>query len=153
MASIRDQIVAAAIAELNTARPPGIPQADRTRLAAITPSELPSIIVFPGLDQPEEVGPPAGPIVRSRFRMIVEQRAAGTASVRPDAAVDALYVWVIKKLARKRLTAGGGGFLNHDTVEGETSFAFEQGDEPYALATTALIVTYQHLVADPEARV
>jgi len=153
MASIRDKIIAAAITALNTARPGGIPAAERTRTAAIDPSELPSILVYPGLDQPEEVGGGLGPIVKSSFRILVEMRAAGTISIRADEAIDPLYVWTVKKLAGARLSDGAGGFLNHDIQEGETSFQFDQGEAPYGLAVTAFLVSYQHLVGDPEARV
>jgi hypothetical protein len=153
MASVRDQIVAAAIVELNTGAPGGIPTAERVRLAELAPTDLPSILVFPSSDAPEEIGGGGGAIVRSRLTLVVECRAAGTASIRPDQAVDPLAVWVVKALGNKRLPAGGGQFLNHDIVQGETTFSFEEGEAPYCLAAIEMIVVYQHLVADPEARV
>lgn len=152
MATIRDRIVAAAITTLNTGTPVGVPQAERVRTADIGLEELPSIIVFPTLDVPEPVGSPGIPIVRSRLSLTVELRAAGTALVRPDQALDPLYSWVIRALVRRRLSDGAGGFLNHDTLEGQTTFAYEQGDKPLAFASVELVVSYQHLSNDPDNR-
>lgn len=153
MASVRDQIVAAAIVALNTGTPVGVPQAERVRTAAIEPSELPSIIVYPSHDTNEAIGGDGGPLVRARFTMVVECRAAGTSSIRPDQAVDPLYVWVVKALVNNRLPDGAGGFLNHFMNEGDTTFSYEEGDAPYCLAATEMIAVYQHLVGDPESRV
>lgn len=153
MASIRDQIIAAAITALNTGRPAGIPVAERVRTADLTPAELPAITVYPTHSTPEEIGGGGGPLVRARLAFVVECRAAGTDAIRPDAAVDPLYVWVVQKLANRRLPDGLGGLLNHDIVEGETSFVYEQGAAPYCLAAVEMTAVHQYLVANPEARV
>lgn len=153
MASVRDKIVAAAVAALNTGTPVGVPAADRVRTAEVAPSELPSIVVFPVRDEPEEVGGGGGPIVLSRLTLVAECRAQGTASVRPDEALDPLATWVVKALANKQLPNGAGGVLNNDILEGSTSFSYESGETPMSLAAVEMIVVYQHLVADPESRV
>ena len=154
MASIRERIVAAAVVALNTGAPVGVPQAERERLAAVDPNvDLPSIIVFPVHDVPEQVGGDGGPLVRSRLTLTVECRAAGTASVRPSQATDPLFVWVVKTLVGTRLPDGSGGFLTHFINQGETTFSYEQGEAPYCLAAIEMTAVYQQLVADPESRV
>lgn len=146
MSSIREQIIVAVVAALNVGSPPAV--TERTRLSAIEDSGLPSIVVFPLDDTAEEIGGGGGPIVRSRLKLGFELRAKGTAIARADTAVDALYVWLIKKVAGNQL-----GGLAIDIVEGDTSFRFESGENPMCLATVDMTVVYQHLTANPEARV
>lgn len=153
MASIRDRIIAAAITALNTGAPGGVPTAERVRTADLEPSDLPSIIVYPTRTSPDPLGGGERNAVRARLSFNVECRAAGTGSIRPDEAIDPLCVWVIKALGGKRLSDGAGGFLNHDIVEGETTFVFEQGAAPYCLASVEMTAVYQYLVSNPESRV
>jgi hypothetical protein len=152
VSSIRERIAAAAVVELNTGTPGGVPQTERSRTADYQPADLPAIVVYLMRDVHERVGGGSGPIYRSRVTLFVECRASGTGSLRADQAVDPLYLWVVKALAGKRLPDGAGGFLNHDIFEGDTTFAYEQGNVPHCLASTEMVVEYQRLRGDPEAR-
>ena len=150
MASIREQILDAVVAALSAGSPPAT--VERSRSADLGPADLPSIIVYPIRDQPGDNSSATRPAVLSRLTFVVECRAAASASVRADEAVDPLYVWVVQKLGQQRLADGAGGWLNHDMVEGETAFAYDRGEAPYCLASIEFDATYQHLRRDPELR-
>ena len=147
MASVREQIVVAAIAALNAGTPGGVPAAERTRSTAVEEAGLPSIIVYPTRETSASA-PAHGPIVHRRLTLAVECRAKGDGTVRPDQAVDPLVVWVIKALAGSVL-----GGLAHVIEEGDITFAYEQGEAPLCLAVVEMVVEHQHLVTNPESRV
>lgn len=149
MSTVREQIITAAVAALNTGTPGGVPATERERVAAVEEQDgAGAIALYPVRDVPEEVGGGGGPLMRCRLTLAVEVWAKGTALLRPSQAVDPMLVWIVKTLAGNRL-----GGLAHDIVEGETIFAYEAGDNPWCRATVELIVSYQHLVSDAEARI
>lgn len=151
MSTIRERIMVALVAKLNTGTPGGVPQAGRTRLHEYQESDLPAIAVFMGEDNPQRIGEPRGPAVRSKLTVIIECRAKGTAGTRPDTAADALTSWVVTALAKQRLS-DGGGVLCHDIVEGKTAFEYGSGEAPLCLATVEMVVDYQRVTDDPARR-
>lgn len=145
MSSIREQVVVAVVAALNAGGPPCT--FERSRTAAVGDAEMPSGVVYPVRDVPQQDFVSHAPVVRSRLSLLFELRALGTASVRPDQAVDPLYAWVVSKLATNTL----GGLVFDGWEEAESVFQYGQGDKPICLLTLEMIATYQHLTANTEA--
>jgi hypothetical protein len=151
--TVRESIIQGLVTQLNTGTPAGVPAAQRTRLAALQVGELPSIIVFPLSEEPEIQGGNRGPLVRATLTTAIECRGKGSATLRPDQAVDPLLAWVVKALGGRRLSDGAGGHLTHPIKEGRTTWRYEFADDALCLATVELEVPYQHLVADAERRI
>ncbi len=147
MATIREQVIAAAVLALNTGTPVGVPTAERERGVAISETSSAVISVYPLLETVEGVGRPSNPIVRCRLTLSVSCWARGTVSQRPSQAVDPLLAWVVKALGANRY-----GGLAHDTRRGDLSFKYDHGENPWCQATQEMVIDYQHLVADAEAR-
>lgn len=143
MRTVRDQIITAAIAVLNTSAPIGIPAADRLRMESYEPSELPAMNVFPVREEvkSEAVGR-WGPIVTRSMTMRVILHAAGSDTVSADKALDPLAAWVS--------TLGGQQFggLALDTEESSLEWLYDDEDLPYSSLAIDFRVDYKTLKAD-----
>ncbi len=149
MSTIARQVVEAIVTALNTGTPGGVPAAELERGTPVEDSVAGAIAVFPVHETVEEIGRPNTPIVRCRLQVAVEIWAKGTALLRPSQAADASIAWVISKL-------GGNTYsgIAHDTTQGDRSYAYEQTTEgPWVRVTQELVVSYQHLAANAEARI
>lgn len=146
MATIREQIVAAMVAALNTGTPGGVPVTERTRRIAVPETAaLSSIVLRPVRTIPEEVGSPGSPKSLVRMTVAIEMLIAGSATDRPDKLVDPIYEWVIKALVGNNL-----GGLCHTITEGESAFDYaDAGEYPNVMLTTEMIVPFSHVAADP----
>lgn len=153
MASVFDQLTAAMLAALNVSGAPCV--FERVRTTEVGESDLPSGILYPVRCTPDRATSTRvrAPAKRMRGEWLLELRAKGTASLRPDEAVDVLYVWAIAKLDGKVYPATpAAGYLNFDTEEGESALQYEQGENPICLRSVPFEVTFQNLVGNAEAR-
>lgn len=149
MSSIREQIVVAAIASLNTARPADVPLVERARTFAIASTNLPSLAVFWTRDEVEDIGDSRGPIVRRTLTLHARCRAKGTASVNAETALDAMCCWVVKTLSDNKLGTYPNNLTNGIT-EQATECELAQADNTYSEATVSMLVDYTSRAADLE---
>lgn len=141
MASIRDQILDAVVAALNTATPAGVPQAARHRLTPYELANLPAIDVAPIEEQAEGIGPRLNPsAVKRTLRFKVRCWARGDA---PEVAADAMVSWATKVLAGNRL-----GGLAHGIEEVGTSWTDDVSNDVFGVAEVEFIAQYQTKAAD-----
>ena len=120
MSTIREQIVAAAVAALATGAPPGVPAPVRTRLDSPDANQLPALTVYQAAETVETMrdykagGASRGPIVRRSVLLNVEVLTKAGVGEEPDKAADPILAW-----ATKALGAVGtmNGLANHPADE------------------------------------
>lgn len=151
MASIRSQCVDAIVALLNesSGRPAGLATVERGRLKPYeVVAGLRCILVRTGKNKAVPVGSIDSPIRHHDLEVIVDAVAAGDGSTAPDAAVDPLLVWAVKKLDGAKLAN-----LAEIIVEGETEYIYEQsGDYPLCRASARFLVFHTSQTGDAESR-
>lgn len=139
--SVRDQIIEAAIAALNTSRPGGIPAADRIRTEPYQAQDLPAITVAPHTDETTTLKNDRwGPIID---RLLIMRVAIYVAGAAPDALADPMVVWC-EKVLNSNPFAG----LANDLLPGRFEWQYASEDQPYALTLADFHVWYQTLRAD-----
>jgi hypothetical protein len=145
-ASVREQIVAAAVAQLNTSRPVGVPQADNSRLEPYQPSELPAMNIFRIREEGEsEKEGRWSYFVKRTFTLRVELRfASDTAAVDMDPS----YVWAGQTLATGYQQPAFGG-LAESCYETLLEWQYADSDQPYTLLQIDFRVEYSTLRNDP----
>jgi hypothetical protein len=146
-ASVRSQIVDAAIALLNTSPPAGVPEADDTRLESYNADagELPAITVFEIREEMEtEKEGRWSYFLKRTFTMRVEMRVAETVAVKARLAMDPLYVWVGQCLGGQQF-----GSLAEDCYEALAEWQYAAADQPYTLLQLDFRVLYSTLKTDP----
>lgn len=151
-ASVRSQIVDAAIALLNTGTPSGVPAADDTRLESYSADagELPAISVFEIREEMEtEKEGRWSYFLKRTFTMRVEMRIAETVAVKARAAMDPLYVWVGQQLGGINLQNQTFGGLAEDCYEALAEWQYAAADQPYTLLQLDFRVYYSTLKTDP----
>ena len=142
MASIREQIMQAVIAELNVSVPTGIPQATRMRVTAYEPDELPAITVYPEREEVSNINGRWGQVVQRTMSIRVDCRAIGG-----DDALDPLIVHVVGMLAGTTL-----GGLVQDIQERMTDWQFDEADALYGLASVGFEIRYTTSVVNLESK-
>lgn len=147
MSSVREQVLQAVMAALNTGRPAGVPAVERTRVIALEASQLPSTVLVPRRESVEKTGGRFGPLVSRRLSLELEHRAAGGASLPPDQAVDALLAWPVKALCASTL-----GGLAIEINESGTEWHYADGEAPFVLAVQTFEIAYTTRVSDAEQR-
>lgn len=143
MASLREQIINAAVAALNVSRPAGVPPATRLR-KSYESAQLPAITVYYTGDTAQKPSGARSPIVKRVMTLVVECRAAAD---QVETILDPLLVWAVKTLAPSTL----GGLVSEiaekttipevaikEAMHGKTALSFE--------------VTYQTNTGDMEAK-
>lgn len=143
MSTIRDQIIEAAIAKLNTSTPVGVPTATRLRMTPYEPEELPAINVFPVRE--EVRSDPAGrfgPVVMRSMTFRVLLHARGSDTVSPDKALDDMAAWV------SHLGGQQFGGLAIDTEESSLEWLYEEEDFAYSSLAIDFRVDFKTLKSD-----
>lgn len=146
-ASVRKQIVDAAIALLNASPPGGFPSIDDTRLEPYSAdgAELPSCTVFEIREEGDtEKEGRWSYFVKRIFTMRVELRIAETVALKARAAMDPLYVYVGQTLGGQQF-----GTLAEDTYESLLEWQYAAEDQAYTLLQIDFRVLYSTLKADP----
>lgn len=148
--SVRQQIVQAAQAALNTAAtiPAGLQSkpanftAMRERMYPIEKSKLPAAILYSEDDVPRHIGGESGYSIERSVALAVEARAWGSPS---DLALDPVIVWITQRFFADE-TFGG---LATRVIEGRTVWSIKTGDDPIAAATIHFSIKYRTSRTDP----
>jgi hypothetical protein len=144
-ASVRSQIVSAAIAAINASPPVGVPTADDTRLESYTAGELPAISVFEIREEAEtEKEGRWSYFVKRTFTLRVEVRIAATVALAARATMDPLYVWIGQQLGGSQF-----GGLAEDCYEALLEWQYAAEDQPYTLLQIDFRVLYSTIKTDP----
>lgn len=132
MTSIRDQIIAQVVLELNTSRPVGVAEFERVNNRPRDTAQVPANVVYPTNDPAQPVHNRTGPLVSRQLKLRIEMRVAGG-----DSAADPSLVWVTQTLLKSNLNK-----LCHDIQEDETQWAFKRRDKPYCLCVLDILINY-----------
>lgn len=153
MSTIREEIVAAAVAALGTGAPTGVPTPVRTRLDSPSPEQLPALTVYQASEtvepmrEPRSGRPVRGPVVRRALQLNVEVITKASPTDEPDKAADPILAWATKALA----AAGTfGGLANDLADELGIKFEYEQGETAFCRASMAFRIHYQSRADDAE---
>ena len=153
MSTIREQIVASAVAALATGAPPGVPAPMRTRLDSPSADQLPALTVYQATETVEPMHDyragraSRGPIVKRSVLLNVEAITKATTNAEPDKAADPILAWATKALG----AAGNlGGLANDPADEVGTKFEYEQGETSFCRATMTFRIQYQSRADDAE---
>lgn len=141
MATIREQIIEAAVAAVNDGPPAGVPQCKRTLMQPAEQAQLPAITVFPVREEIDssKTGRWGPLIVRTLYLRFVIYATGDPA----DGALDPIVEWVARQIGGSSL-----GGLAQDAVEHELTWQYDEGN--YAVAAVAMDfrITYQTLRDD-----
>lgn len=153
MSTVRERIVAAAVAALGTDAPPGMPSPVRTRLDSPSVDQLPALTVYQGAETVEAMRDPRtgtssrGPVVRRSVLLQVEVLTKAGPGMEPDKAADPILAWATRALA----SAGTlDGLANHSADELGTRFEYEQGESSFCRSTITFRIQYQSRAEDAE---
>lgn len=156
MASIREQILSAIVANLAGSGAPAGVTIHRMRTRPIEDDQLPAIMVYSEDDEPKPLGGQVfqAPLVERQLVIYLEYRAAGSQSISPDEALDPLIVWGTQTMVanEKFVTTGYPDGLGMGVVEGKTAWMSKEGDKILAAASTQWIVKYRTSRLDPTSR-
>jgi hypothetical protein len=152
--SIREQIILAAVALLESDGGPAGLTVYRERTRPIEPTSLPAILIYADDDTPEPLAKQQyqAPLVTRNLILHVECRAQGSTTVPPDAALDPLLVWVSQQFAQNEhfpTSADPPVNLANGVVEGKTSWFSKEGDQLLAAAAIEWTVKYRTSRLDP----
>ena len=143
--TVRESILEAIVAALNTARPAGIPAAERARTLGVDIESMPTILVYPGRDTATDVGGRAGPIQKRSFEILVECWAAKSETATADQATDPLAAWVVCTLGDNSL----GGLVSK-LRDSATDFGIDDVDGACCLCSITMLAEYSHRADDLE---
>lgn len=155
MSTIREQIVAAAIAVLTTdpgdggpTKPSGL-NIHRERTRAIEVDTLPAVLVYFEDDEPKPIGSQReAPLTERSMVLAAESRAAGSPTVGPDEALDPVYLWTVYRLLKNERFGG----LANGIEEGKTKWYSKEGNVALASATTYFRIRYRTSRTDPSSK-
>lgn len=141
MATIREQILAAAVAALNSGAPAGVPQCVRTQMLNTEQAQLPAMTLFPYREevQNDKTGR-WGPVVTRTMYMRVVIYGQGQIA---DQSCDAILAWVTQTLSGQQF----GGLAN-DTREHESAWQYNETNFAVAAVAVDFLVDYQTLRTD-----
>lgn len=140
MATIREQIIQAAIATLNTGTPAGVPQAVRSRLEPYTPGELPACTVKPVREEIEYEAEGK----RSYFRRrVLTLRISYFFTGADESAADPMVQWATQKLDGQVFTS-----LIEDSIEALYEWEYAAEDAPYFALHQDFRIHYHTVVGD-----
>lgn len=141
MATIREQIINAAVAAVNSGAPSGVPQCVRTVMQPSEQDQLPTITVFPFREEIDNLKTGRwGPlIVRTLYLRFVIYASGNPA----DGALDPIVEWVSRQLGGSNL-----GGLAQDAVEHELTWQYDEGNFAVAAVAMDFRITYQTLRND-----
>jgi len=141
MATIREQIIEAAVAAVNSGAPAGVPACVRTVMQPAEQAQLPTITVFPVREEvdPAKAGRWGPIIVRTLYLRFVIYATGDPA----DGALDPIVEWVAKAIGGSQL-----GGLAQDAVEHELTWQYDEGNFAVAAVAMDFRIEYQTLRND-----
>ena len=139
-ASVREQIVEAVLAALNTETPVGIPQAQRRRGQPYQSSELPAISVKPVREEIEyeQSGK------RSYFRKRVLTLRVSVWTIGDDSVADPMTNWATQVLDGQIIAPP----LIEDCIEALYEWDYSNEDQPYNVVHQDFRIHYHTVVGD-----
>lgn len=141
MPSVRELVIEAALAALNTNTPSGVPQTSRARQEPYTPQELPALTVKPIREEIEYEQ--IGKAMVFRRRVLTLRLTASVTG--DDSAADPLLTWATSVL-------DGPGFatpkLIEDCIEALYEWEYAAEDQPYLSVHQDFRVHYHTIVGD-----
>lgn len=149
MSSIREQIMVALVAALDTGGPSGL-TVHRERTRAIEVDSLPAIMIYADDDVPKTLGQQvyAAPLTERQFSLALECRAQGSTSVSPDEALDPVLVFAAQTVLANEQFGG----LASGVEEGRTVWSSREGDAPIATAKLNFTIRYRTSRLDPTSK-
>jgi len=156
MATIREQIISQAMANLSSAggpspapsQPTGL-TVHRERTRPIELDQVPAVLVYFEDDTPTTIGSKvAAPLTERGMTVAAECRAQGSTGVSPDQALDPLIQWVLYQFFSNEKFGG----LANGVEEQKTIWASKEGDIPLASATIHLKINYRTSRIDPSSK-
>lgn len=145
-ATVRNQIMDAALAMLNNSPPGGVPQTDDGRIQPYSEDELPTAVLYEIRedDQNEKEGRWSYFLKRT-FTMRIEVRVAAPAGGdSPRAAIDPILVWIGKTLGAQQFNG-----LAEDCYEQHTEWQRADESRPYTMVQVDFVIEYSTLKSDP----
>lgn len=141
MSTIREQIIEAAVAAVNTGTPTGVPQCVRTQMQPTETAALPALTCFPIREEiaDNKTGRWGPLIVRTLYLRFVVYASGNPA----DAALDPIVLWIGQQLGGSQL-----GGLAQDAVEHELTWQYDEGNFAVAAAALDFRIEYQTLRND-----
>jgi hypothetical protein len=149
VSSIREQIMVALVAALDTGGPSGL-TVHRERTRAIEVDSLPAIMIYADDDVPKTLGQQvyAAPLTERQFSLALECRAQGSTSVSPDEALDPVLVFAAQTVLANEQFGG----LASGVEEGRTVWSSREGDAPIATAKLNFTIRYRTSRLDPTSK-
>ncbi len=157
MSTIRQQLLTAMETRLNTGRPAGVPQVERSRAVDVDPEQLPSLVMnwvaaTPRTNLQQVRREPAEDVVCRRVLSVrFASRAAGGGGQTAEQNAEVMAAWVVKQLCGVVSDASPFYHLAHRIDLGGEACSFSHGAPGQCLVDVELIVDYGHLVSDAEA--
>jgi hypothetical protein len=151
-ASIREQIIEAALAALNTSTPTGVPQADRLRMEPYQLADMPAMVVMPLREEVEPLKDGRwGPLVNRTLTLRIACYAYGDAigtvgGQTADKKIDPLLTW-----ADAALDSNQFGGLANDSLPALIEWQYAAEDQPFTVALADYRIMYQTKRADATA--
>lgn len=141
MSTIREQIIEAAVALVNSGAPGGVPVCVRTQMQPTETNDLPSLTCFPIREEIADTKTGRwGPIIVRTLYL----RFVGYASGNPaDAALDPMVAWIASQLGGSQL-----GGLAQDAMEHEINWQYDEGNFAVAAVAMDFRIEYQTLRND-----
>ena len=149
------QIAAAMRTALNDpARPAGIPTTSYWTGISLEADQLPFRWLAWLGENTERVPHATSPLVRRRARFIVQDLLAGTGSAgqTPQEVGEAFRAWSVRALVANRYLDVDGKPLAIDTIEMQTEWDLDQGEEPFMRMSHHFDVTFSTRANDAELR-
>ena len=144
MSSVRERIIEAALAALNTSTPVGVPQSDRLRMEPYQLGDLPAIVIMPLREEVEPLKDGRwGPLINRTLTLRVACYAAGNPA---DGMIDPLLTW-----ADAALDSNQFGGLANDTLPALIEWQYAAEDQQFAVALADYRIMYQTKRADATA--
>jgi hypothetical protein len=149
--SIREQVIVALIAALNTqASPPAGLTIHRERTRPIETDSLPAIMIYADDDVPKPLAQQVyrAPLTERQLSLAIECRAQGSGSVSPDAALDPVLVFASLAVFADE-TFGG---LASGVEDGRIAWVSREADVPIAAAKWYVTIKYRTSRLDPTSK-
>ena len=146
MSLVREQILAAALATLNTAPPSGVVVTMRDRASAADPADVPTSSLY-FVSETVRRPNPSHPLVARSMTLGLEATAKGNVSTRPSTAVQKQISWYTARLVGSNL----GGLAN-DIRELRHEAKVVQGEHAFIQVISLFEIDYQTRAADADLR-
>ena len=140
MSTIREQIIEAAVAVLNTGTPAGVPVCNRTLMQPSEQSQLPALTVFPFREEINDKSTGKwGPLVTRTLYLRFVAYASGDPA---DGALEPIVAWI------SQLGGQQFGGLATDTIEHELNWQYDEGNYQVAAVAMDFRIEYPTLRTD-----